>query len=120
MGRGTGGSGRGGGGGGGVRVMSEDDFVRANSPRVDSSLIRMNSAMSGAQIRRARAEYNRQLDAEFSARAAARQEYQRLVASGAIRPPTRVESLISKARGHEDNPSVQAARRILQRMGRTW
>lgn len=42
-----------------------------------------------------------------------RQEYDRLVEQGAIRPLTPKERLMETASGHPDNDSVQAARRIL-------
>lgn len=46
-----------------------------------------------------------------------RAEYDSAVAAGLIRPPTHMESLMTTARGHSDNPSVQAARRLLKRRG---
>ena len=48
-------------------------------------------------------------------RAELRAEYERLVAAGELRPRTRRERLEDTAAGHPDNPSVQAARRILAR-----
>lgn len=50
-------------------------------------------------------------------RDALRIEYNRLVEAGGIRPPTYIEALIKKACGHEDNLSVQAARRVLAKHG---
>lgn len=44
-----------------------------------------------------------------------RAEYESLVAAGSIRPPTKDERLAKVAQGHPDNPSVQAARRVLER-----
>lgn len=38
------------------------------------------------------------------------------VASGLYREPTRLERLTRTARGHDDNPSVQAARRLLAKI----
>ncbi len=46
-----------------------------------------------------------------------RAEYRRLVEAGEIRAPTRIEQREKTAAGHPDNPSVQAARRILAREG---
>lgn len=47
-------------------------------------------------------------------------EYNDKVRLGLIRPPTRIERLIATANGHEDNESVQAARRILARDNIEW
>ena len=49
------------------------------------------------------------------ARAALRVEYDRLLAEGALRQPTRRETLEATAEGHPDRADVQAARRILAR-----
>lgn len=47
-------------------------------------------------------------------------EYDAKVAAGEIRPPSHREQTIARARGHEDNDSVQAARRICARRGWEW
>lgn len=47
-------------------------------------------------------------------------EYNALVQQGKIKTPSRFEELIKKARGHEDNPAVQAARRVLEKRGIKW
>lgn len=49
-----------------------------------------------------------------------RKEYWEKVSAGELRPPTRIENLISIANGHDDLDSVQAARRILQKQGVKW
>ena len=49
-----------------------------------------------------------------------RNEYNEKVLKGEIRPPTRIEKLISIAKGHSDNESVQAARRILSKNNINW
>jgi len=49
-----------------------------------------------------------------------RSEYREKVEKGEIRPPTRIEKLIDTARGHPDNESTQAARRILEKRGIDW
>ena len=45
-----------------------------------------------------------------------RAEYRLLVQRGLYRAPTRIERLQAIAGGHPDNPSVQAARRLIQKM----
>lgn len=42
-----------------------------------------------------------------------REEYQKKLQSGELQQPTRQEQLIRTAKGHPDNQSVQASRRIL-------
>lgn len=49
-----------------------------------------------------------------------RQEYQEKVKSGEIRKPTNVEKLLRTAQGHEDNQSVQSARKLLEKRGIDW
>lgn len=49
-----------------------------------------------------------------------RVEYNTLVQQGKIKTPSRFEELIKKARGHEDNPATQAARRVLEKRGIKW
>ncbi len=48
------------------------------------------------------------------------EEYQRLVAEGKVRPPTRIEQLIEAANGHEDRAQTHAARRVLAKRGIDW
>lgn len=50
-------------------------------------------------------------------REALREDYDRKVAAGELRPKTHTERLIATARGHEDLPATHAARRILERRG---
>lgn len=47
------------------------------------------------------------------------ERYRAAVARGEVTDPgsNRIERLLRTARGHPDNPSVQAARRIVERMG---
>lgn len=55
-----------------------------------------------------------------SKRNAAIKEYNSKVESGKIRQPEKYDKLLKTARGHEDNPSVQAARRTLKKRGIDW
>jgi hypothetical protein len=56
----------------------------------------------------------------ISRRAQLQVEYDQRVAAGEFRPPTGKEQTIATARGHDDNDSVQAARRICARRGWDW
>ena len=49
-----------------------------------------------------------------------RKEYQEKVESGEIRKPNAIEKALKTAQGHEDNPSVQASRRLLEKRGIDW
>lgn len=49
-----------------------------------------------------------------------RSEFDRLLSEGTIRLMTRTEALQDAARGHPDNRSTQAARRILTKQGIPW
>ena len=48
------------------------------------------------------------------------EEYQRLVAEGKVRPPSRIERLLEIAKGHEDREQTHAARRVLTKRGIDW
>ena len=44
-------------------------------------------------------------------------EYEQLVQEGKIIKPSRIEQTIERANGHPDNPSTQAAKRMLEKRG---
>lgn len=48
------------------------------------------------------------------------EEYQRLVAEGKVRPPSRIEELLVIANGNEDRPQTHAARCVLAKRGIDW
>ncbi len=53
-------------------------------------------------------------------RRAAINEYDRLVESGRIKKPSKIDELRRTARGNPNNQSVQAARRLLKKRGLSW
>lgn len=53
-------------------------------------------------------------------RSEAIKEYQAGVKSGKIVEKSRIDVLLDRARGHEDNESTQAARRALKKRGINW
>jgi hypothetical protein len=59
----------------------------------------------------------KRFEKEAELRKAAIDEYNNLVKSGEIIPPheTKLEALLSVARGHPDNEGTQAARRLLKK-----
>ena len=117
--------GRGGNSGLGPRVQSLDEFLGRrglNSPVSDFNLDK-GRLQHGETLRQreSRQRAAQQAQAEHEAkRIAATAEYNRLVASGQLRAPTRIESLMKTAKGNSDNPSVQAARRALDKRGINW
>lgn len=69
------------------------------------------------RVMRTVAERNAELSQR---RSELREEYQRLVAEGKVRPPSRIERLIEAANGHEDRAQTHAARRVLAKRGIDW
>lgn len=99
------------------RVVSLDEFLAERgagaSERGDSGL-HSPAAHVAARTRQDQVDRQRARDFELDARRTAlREEYYQAIKSGEIRAPTRREMLERTAAGHPDNPSVQAARRLL-------
>lgn len=110
--------------GGGVRqrAMSEEQYLASmgygRAGFGDVALAKGNYR-NGAG--RAILERQNQKDMEyFNTRARLREDYNRLVSSGQIRQPTRVEQLMQTAQGNSDNEAVRAARRALEKRGIDW
>lgn len=61
--------------------------------------------------------FSRRLTELQNARDAVRDQYREAIARGEVRDFTREEALAMTAGGHDDNPAVQAARRILEKRG---
>lgn len=105
--------------------LSLDDFLAQRgllSPVSDYNLdkVRIPHGETSRQRTKRIAE-GEQAAADYSARRnAAITEYNELVASGKIAPKSTIERLLETAHGHEDNQSVQAARRTLQKRGINW
>lgn len=109
-----------------IKAMTEDEYLGLKGLADASSgwvldKLRSNRSLSTVQgKKRFRKEFDN-VENEYQAkRAAAKQEYKNLVAQGKLRDKTRIEKLLTKAQGHEDNPSVQAARRLLAKRGINW
>lgn len=105
-----------------VRTMTEEQYLGAmgygRSGFGDVALAKGNYR-NGAG--RAILERQNQKDMEyFNARARLREDYNRLMSSGQIRQPTRIEQLMQTAQGNSDNEAVRAARRALEKRGIDW
>ena len=105
-----------------ARTWTEDQYVLDQAGEIPHAVFAGGQAraMSDAALRRAQKEHERELREWHSNATAARKKYRRLVSEGKLRPPTRIERLLETARGHSDNQSVQAARRILKKRGISW
>lgn len=101
------------------KVMSQADYVGAREA-MDPAL---QGRVRGPGGNQSSTTHEQALKREASRVAEAdqqrderRREYQDKVQAGELRPPTRRERLEQTASGHPDNPSVQAARRLLAQM----
>ncbi len=102
-----------------TRPQSFEQYYAANRKvgEADHSFLRGRGNVSNRAIKAQDARYKAEVKAKYDERAALRTQYDNLVAKGSTRPPSYIESLISKAQGHSDNASVQAARRLLAKKG---
>lgn len=108
-----------------VKVQSLDEYLGEkglSSPMSDFMLdkVRIPHGLTSRAQERLRKEADAARNDYSRKRADAINDYNSKVKNGQIRKPTRIESLIKTARGHEDNPSVQAARRTLKKRGINW
>jgi hypothetical protein len=82
----------------------------------EPGLHRQPGGMSKPAKRGALASLARRNAEHAHARTLAIMDYQAALARGEVREPTRRERLEAAAKGHPDNPSVQAARRLLAKL----
>lgn len=113
------------GGDSGVVRMSLDEYLGRqglSAPISDYMYDKLRLPHGETQRQRARreADANAAADDYAARRQAAIQEYNQKVQAGEITPKSRIERLIETARGHDDNESVQAARRALEKRGIDW
>jgi len=102
-------------------TLTEDQYALEQAgPMPHATFTRSTANMSGAALRRAQKQHAANLLAWEQRMTAARAEYQEQVASGQRQPPTRIEQLKARARGHPDKASTQAARRVLEKQGISW
>lgn len=103
-----------------IVIIDEDTFAYDYaSLEPDHSFIRaMKRGKSHAK--RIYQRYNEQVTQKYAEVEEGRAVYRQMLAEGKVRPPTRIERLITKANGHEDNAATQAARGLLTRYGVTW
>jgi len=99
-------------------IMTKDEFIAMNGgdPNVDHGMLRYPHGISKAEHRR----NEKRMDAQFSTLHDLRAAYAQMLGLGYFREPTDVEHLVTTARGHSDNPSVQAARRVCAKRHVDW
>ena len=121
--RGSGGAGR----SGGLKPQKTtlDEYLGArglSSPISDymDDKIRNPHGMTERQKKQFQKDAAEAADEYQKKRSAAIKEYQAGVKSGKIVEKSRVDVLLDRARGHEDNESTQAARRALKKRGINW
>lgn len=113
-------------------AMSEDEYLASkglNGNMTDYMLDKLRIPHSEtARQQKQREKEAARVRADFdNQKEEARKEYRQKIAKGELRQPTKQEAkereiakLIKTANGHEDNPSVQAARRSLAKRGVDW
>ena len=103
-----------------MKIMSEDDYLASiglGMP-VSDYMIDKQKLPHGESFRQ---QQDRIKEADNFARQYhqrrenARNEYRTLVEQGKIRPPSVLEALTQTASGHPDNPSVQAAQKVVEK-----
>jgi hypothetical protein len=107
-----------------VPVMDEETYLAihgASRQSIGDSALHKNKGNNSDKVWSKIVDRQAQKDTELVARREElRQEYQQKVANGELRPPTRLERLLSTANGLEEKESVQAARRVLEKQGIDW
>ena len=101
-----------------MKIMSEDDYLASmglgmpvSDYMIDKQKLPHGESLHQQEARIKEADnFARQY---YQKRENARNEYRTLVEQGKIRPPSELETLTQTASGHPDNPSVQAAQRVL-------
>ena len=106
------------------QVMTEEEYLSSkgygamgySEPGLHKSSARVSQNTRDKQASQVQ-EKAQEYDAK---REELRKEYQEKLKSGEIRKPTNVEKLLRTAQGHEDNQSVQSARKLLEKRGIDW
>ncbi len=113
-------------------AMTEDEYLASKglgSPMSDHMLdkTRIPHGETARQKARREREAEKAMKEHAARKKDARKEYQEKLANGELREPTkeetekkRIDALIRTANGHGDNPSVLAARRVLDKRGIDW
>lgn len=110
----------------GPEKLTQAEFLGLRGLSAPMSDFMIDKGRSNNRIGSQRAQMRFEREAQEAAdkyhqeRNAAISEYNQLVAEGKIVQPTALEERLKTAQGHEDNLSVQAARRRLEKQGIDW
>lgn len=98
-----------------VPVMTLEQFAAARGLKTTADVdAHIHAGLRSAPQTKTYKRWNERALADLQAqRDETARLYREAVARGVIRPPSSLERLIANANGHDDNESVQAARRIL-------
>lgn len=103
------------------KTMTEEDYLASKGYGLaalgDPAMHAYHRRPSKAQKKRLEEMLGMKLNKWQKNRDKLREEYREKVKNGEIRPPTRIERLMQRAKGHPDKSSTQAARRILRKQG---
>ncbi len=110
---------------GSVVVMSEQEYLdKAGVGSVMSDYmvdkVKLRNGTTQNQRKTLEKEATQARNDYAARRNAAKAEYASKVKSGEVRPPTKIESMMKTAHGHQDNAATQAARRALKKRGYDW
>lgn len=115
--------GRGQSSGNGIIYMTEEEFVNRRASVLSDYMTDKIRIPHGETLRQKKKRENEAMQSiaeNAKKRQEARIEYRELVKKGKIKTPSNIMRLQQQARGHSDNPSVQAARRSLKKRGYSW
>lgn len=110
----------------GKNAVTLDEYLGKRGVAGSSSMWTIDKMRSNRQIGTQRGkdrfhkEYEKAESEYQTKRNAAISEYNAKIASGELRNKTTFERSLTVAHGHPDNPSTQAARRILEKRGYDW
>lgn len=109
-----------------VKVLSEQQYLDQKgvgdvlSGTMDDRMRSVRQLRSTQGREKFQRENAKSINSYHEKRQQAKREYQRLVSSGKVRPPTQAEHAWNTAHGLSENRSVQAARRLLAKHGVDW
>ena len=104
----------------GVIIISKRDFIARTQEGADYGEHAYPHGCSKAQARRVEEKWKQRSIRNDKAAKIAADEYDHMLKTGLVRPPTDREKLIGTANGHPDNQSTQAARRLCEKKGINW
>ncbi len=107
-------------------IMDEDEYLSKHNVLYPMSGFCLDKLRGNRMLKTesGRKKFNKECDEAEKIyqekREHVRQEYRELVQKGELKPRTGIERSLIIAKGHPDNPSVQAARRICEKRGYDW